>query len=149
MWAYLPSVRVHAADGSLIREIRLPFTRRVMTPAEIEAQIAQFGEIARGLRPGPMGLTNVLYAAGDTVFGMFLAGMWRAAEDPVLPPGIWWRLFTLRGAYVGVVEQPEDFRYLGQGDGTFWARVLDENAYPVLQELELVRVAQARGRGDE
>lgn len=140
MWAYMPVVHVHAPDGGRVREVRLPLSRYDLTQDEIDRQIALHGDIARGLRPGPMGLTNVLMAMNDTIFGMFQSGMWRAAEDPPLHDvGILWRMLTLRGEYVGVVSQPEDFRYLGRGDGTLWARVLDERAYPVIQELALER----------
>lgn len=140
MWSDRPSLNVHDQDGILVREIRLPLTRREISERDIAEQVEQYGGIARSLLPGPAALTNMLYAANDTVFGMFLSELWRAAEDPSLPVArIYWRLFTIRGEYLGVAQQPDDFWFLGRGHGTIWARVLDGRGYPVIQELELVR----------
>lgn len=139
MWTTRPSIYVHDAAGSLTRTIELPLTRRNLTDRDIAQQVVRHGGIAARLQPGPAALTNMLYPVNDTVFGMFLSDLWRAAEDPPIPPGnIYWRLFTVRGEYLGVVQQPEDFRYLGLDTGTLWARLLDENLEPVLAELELV-----------
>lgn len=81
----------------------------------------------------------MLYQVGDSTFGMLTSRLWRAKQDPVIPAGeLLWRLFTVRGAYVGVVRQPPDFRYLGRGVGTIWVRTLDGRGVPVLQELRLV-----------
>lgn len=140
MWSDQPIVLVYNYEGTLVREIRLPLTRRNISEADIQEQIEHYGEIARSLRPGTTALTNELYAVGDSLFAMFLSGLWRGAEDPHIPAGqILWRLFTIRGEYVGAVPLPEDFRHLGAGNGTVWARVLDESGYPVIQELEVVR----------
>lgn len=134
-----PFVRIYDHDGVLIREIRFPWSNRVITEADISEQVAHYGDIARSLRPGPAALTNELYAINDSVFGMFLSSLWRAEEDPPLPAGRkLWRMFTLRGEYAGVVWLPEDFRFLGYGAGTIWARVLNESGIPVIQELELL-----------
>lgn len=140
MWSDRPSLKVYGQDGILVREIRLPLTRREITERDIAEQVKRYGGMARSLRTGPAALTNMLYAASDTVFGMLLSGLWRGAEDPALPAGqIYWRLFTIRGEYIGVAQQPQDFRFLGTGPGTLWARVLDGNGYPVIREFELVR----------
>lgn len=134
-----PFVHIYDHDGVLIREIRFPWSNRIITEADISEQVAHYGDIARSLRPGPAALTNELYALNDSVFGMLLSSLWRAAEDPPLPAGtVLWRMFTVRGEYIGVVWLPEDFRFLGYGAGTIWARVLNESGIPVIQELELV-----------
>jgi hypothetical protein len=140
MWSTVSSVEVHDSAGRLIRTIRLPLTRRVLTERDIAVQVKRYGSMARGLEPGPAALTNMLYAVNDSVFGMLMSGLWGAAEDPPLPDGSkFWRLFSVTGEYLGVVRQPDGFRYLGRGDGTLWARVLDENAEPVIVEFELAR----------
>lgn len=144
MWSDRPIVQVDGPAGQPLREIHLPLTRRRITERDIDEQIQHFGGIARILRPGPAALTNELYAVSDTVFGMFTSGLWRAAEDPDLPVGkIWWRLLTIRGEYLGVLPLPEDFKVLGTGSGSLWARVLDDRGYPVIQELELTRATGA------
>jgi hypothetical protein len=138
MWSDRPVVNVYDDAGSLVRRLELPLTRRTLTDQDIEAQVARAGGIARSLRPGPAALTNMLYTVNDTVFGMFFSSLWRAAEDPPVSVGeIYWRLFTIRGEYLGVVRQPEDFKYLGRGDGTMWMSILDELGNPVLQEVVL------------
>lgn len=140
MWSDRPTLSVFDRDGSLAREIQLPITRRVLTERDIQAQIDEYGAIARRLRPGPAALTNELYTLGDSIFGLFTSELWKAAEDPPLAVGrVWWRLFTVRGEYVGVVALPEDFWPLGVSERGIWARVLDESGYPLIQELELVR----------
>lgn len=140
-----PLVRVYDKDAALIREIRLPLSHRTITQADVRDQIAQHGDIARALlKTGPISLTNVLTTVNDTVFGMLLSDLRRAREDPRLPPGrMLWRMFTIRGAYVGVMWRPDDFSILWSGGGAVWARALDESGNPVIQEVRLVR-AEAR-----
>lgn len=140
MWSAEPVFDVYDQRGNHIREVRLPLTVRELTDRDIAVQVKRYGGIASTLQPGPIGLTNVLYSAGDSVVGMYTSELWHAAEDPAFPEGArYWRLFTVRGEYLGMVRQPDDFRYLGRGHGVIWARVLDENASPVLEELRLVR----------
>lgn len=140
MWSDRPSVYVYDEEGTLVREIRLPLSRRSLTEADVSRQRARFGALAANLRPGPAALTNMLYPVSDTIFGMFTNHLWRAAEDPEIPEDvIYWRLLTLGGEYLGFVQQPEDFRFLGPGAGTLWARVLDERLEPMLVELVLER----------
>lgn len=140
MWSDRPVVYVHGGDGALLREIHLPLTRRTITERDIQEQIEVHGAIANGLRVGTAALTNVMYAVDDTVFALFTSDLWKAKEDPDLPAGeIWWRMFTVRGEYVGVVQVPDGFWPLETGRGNVWARVLDEVGYPVIQELELRR----------
>ena len=87
MWSTAPSIAVHDSAGELIRVIRLPLTRRVLTERDIAVQIARHGSIARTLEPGPAALTNMLYSVNDSVFGMFMSNLWGAEEDPPLPEG--------------------------------------------------------------
>lgn len=139
----VPVVMVHDFSGKLVREIHLPLTRRTITEGDIREQVAHHGDIARTLETGSAALTNELYAVNDTVFGMFLSALWRAAEDPPLPVGeIWWRMFSTRGAYVGVARVPDGVTWLWQGGERLWAAVLTEAGLPVIQELTLVRRQQ-------
>jgi len=136
----VPSVFIHNLEGDLVRELRIPWTRRTITEADIREQVAEHGEIARSLEVGRAVLTNELYAVNDTVFGMFLSSLWHPAEDPALPVGgIWWRMFSVHGAYFGTVRVPDDITWLWQGEGRFWGAVLSPDGVPVLQELTLVR----------
>ncbi|MCP5116843.1 MAG: hypothetical protein GY953_38955, partial [bacterium] len=140
MWSDRARVEVYDGTGGVVREIRLPMTRRTLTERDIQQQVEHYGGIARTLEPGTAALTNELYTVNDTVFGMFTSELWKSAEDPPLPVGaIWWRLFSVRGEYLGVVQLPEDFRPLGRSESGLWARVLDDTGYPLIQELELVR----------
>lgn len=147
MWSNRPRVLVYDRDGKRVRVIRLPMTRRRLTDRDIALQVKRDGPMARRiLRPGPIALTNMLYPVNDSVFGMLLSNLWRAAEDPPLPVGrMYWRLFTVRGAYLGTVEQPSDLRVLGEGEGALWVRVLDEAARPVLEEVRLARARRLPG----
>lgn len=146
MWSDRPVVYVHGGDGALLREIHLPMTRRTITERDIQEQIEVHGAIANGLRVGTAALTNMMYAASDSVFALLTTDLWKAEEDPDLPVGeIWWRMFTVRGEYVGVVQVPDGFQPLATGRGTIWAEVLNESSYPVIQELELRR-ADGRAR---
>ena len=141
MWSGDPTVTVFDSSGRIERRIILPLSTSRLTTSDIEREVARVGSIARQLEPGPRPMTNMLYAVNDSVFGMFVSALWHAAEDPPLPSGkIYWRLFTVRGEYLGVAEQPEDFRLLGRGQNTLWANLLDEAGYPVVAELELVRM---------
>lgn len=143
MWSARPEVVVYSPTGPTERKLRLPLSQHHLTEGDIERQVSLYGAIAARQRPGPTSLTNELYAVNDTIFGMLLSGSRRAAEDPVLPDAeIWWRMFTVGGEYVGVLQPPgdyQDFRILFSGSGTVWARALDPRGYPVLQELALVR----------
>jgi hypothetical protein len=140
MWSAQPSLEVYDENGTLVRQVQLPLTRRDLTERDIAQQVKRYGSYASTLRPGSIALTNVLYPAGDSIVGMFMTALWHAAEDPPFPAEArYWRLFTLRGEYVGVVRLPDDFWFLGtEGDGV-WARVLDESMTPVIVELELAR----------
>jgi hypothetical protein len=139
MWSDRPSIEVHDQDGMVRRRIELPLTRRDLTERDVAHQVARVGALASSLRPGSAALTNMLYPLSDTVFGMFVSNLWRAEEDPVLPEeAIYWRLLTLHGEYLGFVRQPADFRFLGLGSGSIWARLLDERLEPRLVEFELV-----------
>lgn len=148
MWSATPAVFVYSDRGGVERELRLPLTQRRITEGDIAHQIGLYGPVAAGQSPGLTSLTNELYAVDDTIFAMLLSNNRRAAEDPSLPDSeIWWRMFTTRGEYVGVLRPPgtfEDFRVLHSGQGTVWARVLDDDGLPLLQELELVRSDGAR-----
>lgn len=143
MWSARPEVVVYAPTGQTELKLRLPLSQLHLTEGDIQRQVSLYGPIAARQRPGPTSLTNELYAVNDTIFGMLLSGTRRAAEDPVLPDGeIWWRMFTVRGEYVGVLRPPgdyQDFRVLFSGNGRVWARAFDPRGYPVLQELALVR----------
>lgn len=140
MWSDRPRVVIYEAGGSVVRELELPLTRRELTARDIADQIEEHGAIARSLQPGPAALTNELYPVGDSIFGMFTTQLWKAEGDPDLgPSGVWWRLFTVRGEYIGVVELPADFWPLGPSPRGTWARVLNASGEPVVQELELVR----------
>lgn len=146
MWSDRPTIEIHDAQGTLERRIELPLSRRTLTESDVAREIARFGAMAANLRPGSAALTNMLYPVSDTVFGMFTSNLWGSAEDPPIPEDVvYWRLFTLRGEYLGFLRQPDDFRFLGNGSGTLWARLLDERLEPRLIELELVR---ARGSSD-
>lgn len=135
-----PVLTVHSLDGDLVREIRLPLNARTLTESDIERQIALDGPIASRLEPGPAALTNELYAVNDSVFGMFLGGLWRAADDPPIPGGeIWWRMFSVRGRYIGVAPVPADLSWLWHGEDRFWAYRVTSDGRPVLQELTLAR----------
>jgi hypothetical protein len=135
-----PALAVYDLSGNLVREIRLPLSRRTLSESDIQEQISLHGAIARGLEPGPAALTNELYAASDSVFGMLTSGLWRAAEDPgSLADELWWRMFSLHGRYIGMVRVPEDVTWLWQGVDRFWAFVVTADGEPVLQELTLGR----------
>lgn len=143
MWSARPEVIVYSPTGRTEHKLTLPLSRRHLTEGDIQRQVSLYGAMAAGQRPGPTSLTNELFAVNDTIFGMLLSQNRRAADDPALPEGeIWWRMFTVRGEYLGVLQPPgdyEEFRVLFSGNGTVWARSLDPNGYPVLQELSLVR----------
>jgi hypothetical protein len=140
MWSDRPEVSVYDVDGAHVRTIHLPMSPRVLTERDIQDQVEHYGGIARSLTPGPAALTNELYAVGDSIFGMFTTELWKSEDDPDLEVGrVWWRLFTARGEYVGVVALPEDFWPLGRSSRGVWARVFDEAGNPVIRELELVR----------
>lgn len=128
-------------DGALTRRISLPWSRYSVTEADADALAALYGPEYPRFRTGPTGLFNDLVAVSDSVFAVFQATVWRAAEDVAYAPGeAWWRLFTTRGEYLGAVPLPDDFRVLGRGlDGTIWVRLLDENGVPELRELRLMR----------
>jgi len=135
-----PTVTVHDLSGNLVREIRLPLSRRTLSESDIQEQISLHGPIARSLEPGPAALTNELYAASDSVFGMLMSALWRAAEDPrSFPDELWWRLFSLHGRYIGMVRVPEDVNWLWQGSDRFWAFSVTADGEPVIQELMLRR----------
>lgn len=143
MWSGRPTVLVHSPAGVLERELRLPLSLRHVTESDIQREIELYGALAAGQRPGQTSLTNELFPVNDTIFGMLLSDNRRAAEDPSLPDGeIWWRMFTVNGEYVGVLQPPgdyQDFKVLRSGNGRVWARAFDPNGLPVLRELELVR----------
>lgn len=138
MFSTQATVRVYDHVGQIVRRIELPMTQRILSEGDITEQIRLHGNIARRLEVGPAALTNMLYVPGDSIFALFLSNLWRAAEDPSLPAGqIYWRLFTEGGRYLGVLEIPENFRYLNRGRGTTWARVFDDDLNPVIQELRV------------
>ena len=140
MWSDRPEVRVYDVDGTHVRTIRLPLSPRVLTQRDIQDQVEHFGGVASFLTPGPAALTNQLLAVGDSIFGMYTTELWKAEDDPDLTIGRgWWRLFTARGEYVGVVALPEDFWPLGRSSRGVWARVFDASGDPVIRELELVQ----------
>lgn len=141
MWSAHPEIEVTDVTGVPIRRIRLPFERRVISERDIQLQVKEYGDfVLNRLEPGPAALTNGLYTVADTLIGMFTSDLWKAADDPRLPVGrVWWRVFSVRGEYLGVVELPEGLWPLGRSENGIWARVLDEFGYPVMQELELVR----------
>jgi hypothetical protein len=142
MWSDRPSIEVYDQQGRLARRIELPLSRRTLTEADVARERARVGAMAASLRPGSAALTNVLYPVNDSVFGMFTSALWGAAEDPPIPEDvIYWRLFTLRGEYVGFLRQPDDFRFLGVGAGTMWARLLDARLEPRVVELRLERAS--------
>jgi len=136
-----PLVRVYELDGDE-REIRLPLSSRRLTNEDIDLAREEVGDyLASSLRPGPIALTNDIQPLGDTVFGLFLNDMWRAAGDPRLPAReVYWRLFTVAGEYLGTLRQPDGFRILGVGDGVVWARTLNDIGQPTISEFELHRV---------
>lgn len=139
MWSARPRITVYDAHGTVVRQIDLPLTRREITERDIADQVAFHGGIARSLRPGPAALTNEVYTLGDSIFGLYTAELWKANEDPDLEIGrVWWRLFSVRGEYVGVVALPVEFWPLGPTARGVWGRVLNERGEPVIQELELV-----------
>lgn len=141
MWSARPEIHVYDLTGTLIRTIQLPLTRRSLSERDIQRQVAEHGEFVLGrLQPGPAALTNELYFLPEDRFGMLTSDLWKAAEDPTLPVGrIWWRIFSMRGEYLGAVPLPEDFWPLGPSENGVWARVLDEVGHPVIQKLDLVR----------
>jgi len=139
MWSATPTVEIHGDGGRLLRRIDLPVTNRTVSAQDLDDWMTAFQ-----FEPGPLAVTNEMQALNDTVFGLFTSRLWRTAEDPTLPADlVLWRLITSRGRYLGTVERPRDFRFLGLGHGTIWARVLDqETLLPSLVELELVPPAQ-------
>lgn len=140
MWSARPEVFVYQEDGSVLRKVELPLVRRDLSDRDIAAQIEHYGEIARLLTRGSAALTNDLYPVNDTIFGMYTSQLWKAESDPDLEVGrVWWRLFTVRGEYIGVVALPDEMSPLGPSPNGIWARVLNERGEPIIQELELVR----------
>ncbi len=137
MWSSTPELEIHGDGGRLIRRIRLPLSNRRVSASEFEESAASGMPMAE---PGSFALTNMLRTVNDTVFGIYTSDLWRAAEDPGLPSDlVLWRLFSSRGRYLGTVEQPDDYRLLGLGEGTIWARLLNEETFlPELVELKLV-----------
>lgn len=140
MWSTTPQMEVHDVTGRLSRVVNLPLEVRNLTDQDIALQVKRVGALASRLEPGPAALTNMLYPVNDTIVGMVVSSLWRAEGDPELSAEtILWRLFSLTGEYLGWVEQPADFRFLGSGHGTIWARILDARAEPLILELALVR----------
>lgn len=141
MWSATPVLTVHSQTGDKVREIRLPLTSRRVTERDIAKEVQRVGVMASSMRPGPTAMTNDLFAFSDSVFGMLLTDIRRAAEDPPLPPGeIWWRLFSVRGEYLGVLEPMgdyESFQLVGRGSGTVWVKSLDEHGFPIIREVRL------------
>lgn len=136
----LPSFRYYSYEGELIREIRLPLSKRELTQADIRRAKDQLGGFARFFVPGPIAITNGLYAVDDSLFGMYQSSIWRAAEDPRLPPGrSVLRLVSVTGEYMGVLWLPREFRLLGSGQGVLWGTVPDVHGVPIIQELTLTR----------
>ncbi|MGD8288773.1 MAG: hypothetical protein PVI31_09140 [Gemmatimonadota bacterium] len=138
MWGGETSFSVFDAGGTLVREVRLPLTKRELTDREVEDLVRRTGGRLGGLTPGPMGLTNFLFPVTDSVFGMLTGPLWHAEGDPTIPEGVQlWRLFDLSGTYVGVMNRA-DVMARGAGD-TLWVEELDDGYYPVLKEVRLVR----------
>jgi len=139
MFSAAPIVELHLADGTS-RRLELPLTQRRITSGEIEQRMAQYPAFASSLEPGPAALTNFIYPVADSVFGLLLSDLWRAEEDVGLPrDSIYWRLFSTNGEYLGVTGQPDGYRFLGLGDGTLWARTLNDVGQPALAELRLTQ----------
>lgn len=140
MWSARPTMLVFGLDGKLRRRIDLPWTRREITDRDIQEQAEHYGFHASGLRPGPAALTNEMYTVNDTIVGLYQSVLWRPAEDPAIPFGApIWRLFTVSGEYVGVLSLPRDFLPLGRTGNSLWISTSDDDARPVLQEVELAR----------
>lgn len=140
MWSSAPVVSVYSLDGTLVRKVHLPLTKSHLTARDVQEQIREHGGVAASLRPGPTALTNELWAVNDSTFAMLVTSVWRAREDPAIPAGDrLWRLLTIRGEYLGWLRLPEEFRFLGLGNGTIWFRVLDSGANPVMVEAMLTR----------
>lgn len=140
MWSSAPVVNVYSLDGTLARKVHLPLTKRNLTERDIQEDIREYGGLAASLRPGPTALTNELWAVNDSTFAMLVTSVWRAREDPAIPAGDrLWRLLTIRGEYLGWLRLPEDFRFLGLGNGTIWFRILDDEGNPVFMEAMLTR----------
>jgi len=139
MWSAKSTVEIHGDGGRLVRRIELPITNRVASVKEVENGLSGFR-----FEPGPIAMTNEMQPLNDTVFGLYTSRLWRAAEDPILPADlVLWRLISVGGRYLGTVEKPRDFRFLGLGRGTIWARILDpETLIPSLVEFELVPPAR-------
>jgi hypothetical protein len=143
MWTTRPSIVVYDERGAVVREIRRPLRPRSLTERDIRLQIEAVGGLAASLRPGPTPLTNELFPVADSVFGMLVTSIQGAARDGEVPVGHhWWRLFTVRGEYLGLLPLPGDydaFRVLGSGGGLLWALVVDDAGVPVIQGLSFRR----------
>lgn len=143
MWTSRPMVSVYSVTGEHESDVVLPLSQRHLTEEDIRAEVERVGGLAARLRPGPTSLTNELYPVNDTIFGVLVSNLRRAAEDPELPPDeIWWRLFTVNGEYLGVLPLPggwQSFSVLASGDGFVWGSVLNEVGIPILQRMSLVR----------
>jgi hypothetical protein len=136
-----PSLEVRDNQGELIRRIELPLSPRRLTERDLAEQVEEYGPVIRRIfAPGTVALTNLLYAANDSVFGMFLSQVFRAEEESAPDPAVvLWRLLTLSGEYLGFVTVPEDFLYLGSSADGIWARVLDPQGLPLIQLLSIAR----------
>lgn len=127
-------------NGDPIRRIVLPLSRRELRQREIDEQMRRLGVTQLALEPGQIGISNALYAFGDSIFGMYQSRLWRAAEDPELSEEQrLWRLVSITGEYMGVFERSAGFEPLWfDSDGMVWGVAEDSVGTPVIQKRRLV-----------
>ena len=133
-----PEVGVVDGTGRRVAGFELPWSRRELTNAEIQVQIAAFGRIAGGLRPGPIAMTNEIFPVTDEIFALLRTALWRpAGASPTEVGEIHWHLVRLDGRELGTIPLPEGFQMLWYEDGKIWASTLDAGGVPRLNRFSL------------
>jgi hypothetical protein len=139
IWAVLPSglvvvgrsdvatYRIHARDGTLLREIRLPLTRKAIDAAEMQEVMEEIGAVAElsaaASQVDPSvaqyyPIHNDMWPLNDSVFATLQTRRGRAAEDPDLPrEERYWRTISTSGRRIGSIRFPQGFipRWVGDG----------------------------------
>lgn len=132
--------RFFTGSGTLVREIRLPLSKRRLSPLDVQREIAQHGAIARGvLTVGSIAITNGLYTIDDSIFATYHSDLWRAEEDPRIPEDQVYRLMAVSGDYLGTLSLPDGFQILAGRNGRLWGKVIDTEGVPIIREVLLVR----------
>jgi hypothetical protein len=135
---------VHDDAGLLLRTIRLPFTLRESSEADIPAYLEDMRSLPelRSVAASSVELYPTyplaydLFVVDDSTFGVLMTGRHRPAEDPPMTLGdAAMRLLTIDGRYRGVIDLPPAFYPLWMADNRALGTTSDSTGSQTILEL--------------